>query len=271
MARYLVFDTNHFDFATRVDTTYRKEYFNDFVFSGVRDRRVYGLTKITPSMNVEYDVNGLKFLGYVLGATSGNTLLPSSGNPTYMNSISVEVDGERAGMGTTAVDTWELTSEEGNPVKAQFTGIGMSTTNPILTPYDANFCSAVVMPADLILKLGGVTTEYSRLQISVNNNVDVIFRNQIIPSSLRAQGLEVSGRIRVPNYMAGGISDNTMSVGNVTVGTIFLGTIKLTELPARATGFDLPETDYAFTIYPPCATGEYSMKAVMATAANTIW
>jgi len=271
MARYLVFDTNHFDFATRVDTTYRKEYFDDFVFSGARDRRIYGLTKITPSMDVGYDINGLKFLSYVLGNISGVTITPSSLNPTYMNSISVEVDGETAGMGITCVDTWELTSEEGNPVKAQFTAIGKTTVSPVLTAYNANFCSAVVMPADLILKIGEVSIEYSRLQLNVNNNVEVIFRNQTLPSSLRAQGLEVSGRIRVPNYMAGGITDNIVSIGNGAIGTIHLGTIKLTELPARASGFDLPETDYAFTVYPPCATGEYAMKVILSAAGSTIW
>jgi len=230
MGRYLEFGTvaSHFNFALRADFSERREYFRDFVLGGTRDKRIYGLTRITPSVTASYDLDGLKFLEYVLGTLNGTTIEVASNLPVS-GSIAVDVDGEGYQIKNAQVDTWELTVET----------------------------------------LEGATISYSRFVLRLNNQIDVIHRSDTLPSSLRPTGLEVSGRIRVPNYATGFGSEGSMQITIANIGTIYIPTVKFTEIPPRVTGFDLPETEVSFEGFP--SGNNPAIRVVLADTVDMNW
>lgn len=262
MGRYFKFDTYNFNFATRCDISWRKEYFMDFVFGGERSDRAYGLTRITPQLTAAYDVDGLYFLKNVIG--SAGTTIPctiSVAETPQINTIGASVDTESAGILNAKVDTWEITAEEGNPVRAEFTCIGRNTTVFGAGSYSADFDSNVIMPSDCTLTLGASPVSFSLFSLRIGNGLQSIFKSSTLPVTIRATGLEITGRLRVPNYYDPTIQDNSISMAYGTIGTIFIGAAKFLEIPPRVTGYDLPETEYSYTGFP--GAGITAIKAIL--------
>lgn len=261
MARALRFDsTMFFNFATRADVLWRKEYFMDFVFGGDRDARAFGLTKITPEITVAYDVDGLRFLNYAIGSLVTGTVVTS--DLIQLSTISCNVDGEIAGIRDAKIDTWEITVEEGNPVKAEFTAIGKDTTVAGPATYSSDFTSPVLMPSSCTIKIGTNTIDFSLFSMRVNNNIETIFKSGTVPSTLRPGGLEIGGRIRVPNYYYANVTDGSLTAQFGTIGTIVISTAKITEIPPRVTGYDLPETEFAWSGFPG-GSGTPTVRAIL--------
>ena len=250
MGRYFRFDTNTINFVTRCDTSIKREHFTDFVFSGERDQRIYGLTKITPSITCAYDVDGLLFLKNVLGTISADNKTITVGDLPNIGSINISVDGENAGILNAKIDTWDFTIEEGQPAKAEWTAIGRNTTAVDTASYVTNFSSPVLMPSDFTLVINTNTIDFTRFNLNINNQLNPIFKTSTLPVTIRSSGLEVEGKIRLMNYSTDGVTDGSLKLVCGAVGTILLATIRVTEIPPKATGYDLPETEYSFTAFP---------------------
>jgi len=265
MGRYFKFDGNTFDFATRADVSWRYEYWNEFVFGGERDQRVYGLTKITPSITAEYDLNGLKFLKYALGSLEATGVTVTVSDLPQIATIHAGVDGIWAGILDAKIDTWSMSVEENGPVKAEFTAIGKNTTSATATVYSADFCTNVMMASDVSVVVGTNTIDYTRFNLNINNGLEPIFKGSTIPQTIRPTGLEIDGRIRVADYLDTDIVNTSLAVHIGTIGDIYIPIIKITEIPPRVTGYDLPEAEYAFNGYPGC-----TVSAIWANLDNTI-
>jgi hypothetical protein len=264
MGRYFRFDGNTFDFATRCDVTERREYFNEFTFGGQRDQRIYGLSKVTPMLTAEYDVNGLYFLRNVLGTLSAT--IPSTmtiAEVPEIGTISADIDGIYAGITQAKVDTWNFTVEENGPARVEFAAIGKGFAGTAPTAYTADFCSTVVMPYNVGVTVNTSSIGFTRFNLNVNNALTPIFKNATLPQTIRATGLEVDGKIRVADYKNANIADGSLCVVVSPIGTIYIPTIKVTEIPSRARGFDLPEAEYSFIGFPSCT--DQAIKAVLGT------
>jgi len=252
MARYFEFDGNSIDFPTRADFVERREYFEDFILGGGRDLRAYGLTRITPSLTVEYDVNGLKFLKYAMGTigtTSPYTVTVASTLPS--GDYKVTVDDDHMSIHDAKVDTWEITIEEGNPVKAEFTVIGKTMGTDGASQFTPDFNNMPILPHECTLIIGGSTvTEWTRISLRINNALEAIHKTSSLPVTIRETGLEITGRIRAPEYSSSWASEGGMTLIIGDAGTIKVRQIKFTEIPPRVTGFDLPETEISFSGYP---------------------
>ena len=262
MGRYFKFDANYFNFATRCDVSWRKEYFMDFVFGGERSDRAYGLTRITPQLTAAYDVDGLYFLKNVIG--SAGTTLPCTitvADTPQIGTIGCSVDTESAGILNAKVDTWEITVEEGAPVRSEFTAIGRNTTTFGASSYSADFGSNVLMPSDCIVNVGVTPVSVSLFSMRIGNGLEPIFKTSTLPVTIRATGLEVTGRLRVPSFLDSSVQDNSLSCVYGTIGTIFIGAAKFLEIPPRVTGYELPETEYSWTGFP--GAGITALKAVL--------
>ena len=272
MGRYLRFGAADatgytFNFATRCDVTYRKEYFMDFVFGGSRADRAFGLTRITPELTAAYDVDALGFLRYVLGNVDG-TVTPwtvtVAADPGNIGTIACEVDGEAAGITNAKVDNWELSVEEGAPARANFTAIGRGTyTVSTVTPYTADFSSSVLMPSNFSLTINTSACSFSLFSMRINNALDSIFKTDTLPVTLRPTGLEITGRIRVPQYAGTYVTDGSITLVAGTIGTIYIGNAKVMEIPPRVTGYELPTTEYSYTGFPQTAAGGYAIRAII--------
>jgi hypothetical protein len=252
MGRYFRFNTNTFNFATRCDVTWRKEYFTEFTFGGARDQRIYGLTRVTPSLTCAYDMDGLKFLQYVLGTISANGATISVSDLPEISTIHAGIDyaNENAGILNAKIDTWEFTVEEGNIAKAEFNAIGKDTTTIAPTAYTTDFNSSPLMPYNFSVTINTSSIDFNRLNLRINNGLQAIFKTSTLPVTLRPTGLEIEGRIRVPNYITDAMVDGSLRIVCGTIGTIDLATCKVTEIPVKAQGYDLPETEYSFTAFP---------------------
>jgi hypothetical protein len=260
MGRYFRFDGNTFDFATRCDVTERREYFNEFTFGGQRDMRIYGLSKVTPMLTAEYDVNGLYFLKNVLGTATGSSITIGA-DPGEIGTISADIDGTYAGITQAKVDTWNFTVEENSPARVEFSAIGRGFAGTAPTAYTADFCSTVVMPYNVVVNVNGTSIGFTRFNLNINNALQPIFKNATLPQTIRATGLEVDGKIRVADYKNANIADGSLSVAVNPIGTIFVPTVKITEIPSRARGYDLPEAEYSFIGFPTCT--DQAVKAVL--------
>ena len=269
MPRYLdgtVPSTIYFDFPTRADFSKRIEYFEDFILGGGRDKLAYGLTRITPQLTVTYDLNGLKFLQYVMGSITGTgtlTITTAATLPTV--TFRVLTDDGTMSIHDAKVDSWQITVEEGNPVRSEFTVIGKTIGAEAGASFSPDFANMPIVPSQVTLNIAGTpNTLWTRLNIQISNAITPIFGTSSIPTALREAGLSVTGRIRAPKYYqwaAEGSID--LIIGGV--GTITIGSAKFTELPPRVTGFDLPETEISFKGYPGV-----SADAIKATATNTL-
>lgn len=251
MARYFEFSGNSIDFPIRADFTERREYFEDFVLGGGRDLRAYGLTRITPNLTVEYDVNGLRFLRYVLGSETGTSPYTITvGSTLPVADYKVTVEGDNMSIHSAKVDTWEITIEEGNPVRAEFTVIGRNIGSQAALPFSPDFNNMPILPHQCTLNINGViNTLWTRISLRINNALEPIFKTSSIPVEIRETGLEITGRIRAPEYT------NWAPEGSIDLivgraGTITVRNVKFTEVPPRVTGFDLPETEISFSGYP---------------------
>jgi hypothetical protein len=265
MGRYFRFDNNTLNFATRCDVDVKNDHFTDFTFGGERDQRIYGLTKITPSLSCSYDMDGLKFLQYVLGSISANNATITVTDLPELGTISAAVDGEYAGITQAKIDTWKFTIEEGSPAKAEFTATGKNTVTVGPSSYSADFCSSVLMPSDFRLTINTSSIDFTRINLNINNALTPIFKTSTLPVTIRPTGLEIDGKIRVPTYMSNAVTNGSLRIVCGTIGNIDLATIRVTEIPNKVTGFELPETEYSFTAFPTC-TGQ----AIKVTLSNTI-
>lgn len=265
MGRYFRFDTNTINFATRCDVTWRKEHFTDFVFGGERDQRIYGLTRITPSLTCAYDVDGFKFLDYVLGTHSTDFTTLSVSDLPQMSTVHLSVDGENAGILNAKVDNWELTVEEGAPARAEWTAIGRDMTTVAATAYTTNFDSAVLMPCDFRMTINTSSIDFTRFNLRINNGLDAIFKTSTLPVTIRPTGLEIDGRIRIPNYLTDQVTNGSLRIVCGTIANIDLATVRVTEIPPKVTGYDLPETEYSFIAFPKGTT-----QAIKVLLSNTI-
>ena len=252
MARYFEFSGNSIDFPTRADFVERKEYFEDFVLGGGRDLRAYGLTRITPNLTVAYDVNGLRFLKYALGSESGTaspyTITVGSTLPTA--DYKVTVDDDNMSIHDAKVDTWEITIEEGAPVRAEFTVIGKTLGTEAASAFTPDFNNMPILPHECTLKIGGTpNTLWTRISLRINNALEAIHKTSSVPVDIRETGLEITGRIRAPEYSEWA-NEGSIDLIIGSAGTIIVRQVKFTEVPPRVTGFDLPETEISFSGYP---------------------
>lgn len=246
--RYFQFSGGTIDFVTRVEFSKRVEYYSDFVLGGTRDRTVYGLTRITPQVTVAYNVNGLKFLQYVMGSISGSTIMIASTIPFSFYNVSTP-EGT-VSVSDAKVDTWELTIEEGSPIRAEFTAIARSIGASPASPYTPDFNSPPKMPSDATLTINGVAnTLWNRLTVRIDNGIEPLFKTSTLPVELRETGLEVTGRLRAPLFREWA-SEGSVNIIIGGVGTIVMPSVKFTEVPPRVSGFDLPETEISFRAYP---------------------
>ena len=266
MGRYLSFNGNYFNFPIRADFRKRKEYFSDYVLSGGRDKAIYGVIRITPELTAEYDVNGLRFLEYVLGTVSddGATISVESTLPTA--DYKVTVDSDNMSIHNAKVNTWELRIEEGNPVRAEFSVIGNTIGTEAATQYNVCFSSLPLLPNQCTLFIDGVAnTIWNRISVRINNNLEPLFKGSTIPQEIRERGLEVTGAIRANEYSEF-LSEGSIDLVLGTIGTLVMANVKLTEVPARVRGFDLPETEISFQAFPVCTDND----AIIAYLGDTI-
>ena len=256
MGRYLSFDGNHFNFPLRADFRRRVEYFSDFVLGGTRDKAIYGLVRITPELTVQYDVDGLAFLRYVLGTVSADGVTVSVATTLPSADYKVTVDDDHLSVLEAKVNTWELTIEEGNPVRAEFTVIGKAYGSDVAETYSPPFCDIPVRPSECTLCVdGSPNTLWNRISVRVNNNLEPLFKGSTLPQDIRERGLEVELTVRAPEF------GEFMSEGSIDItigdkGTIVLPNVKFTEVPARVEGFDLPESELSFRAYPYCTEAD---------------
>jgi len=263
MARYLDMvtdtpETIHFDFATRADFSERKEYFSDFVLGGGRDLKAYGLTRITPTLTMTYDVNGLNFLKFVLGHSdyTRDTVNPSTLTPKGTIGtldVRVTVESENMSIHNGKVNTWEITVEEGNPVRAEVNIIGKSIGTEAANTYNPDFSDMPLMPYEVTISTGGSELDFTRFNIRISNALQAIFKTSSIPVEIREAGLDVTGRIRANNF-SNWATEGPWTISFGTIGTIILHQVKFMEIPPRVTGFDLPETEINWTAYPTAST-----------------
>jgi hypothetical protein len=269
MPRYLdgtVPSTIYFDFPTRADFSKRIEYFEDFILGGGRDKLAYGLTRITPQLTVTYDLNGLRFLQYAMGSLAGTvapfTISVASTVPTI--TFRVLTDDGTMSIHDAKVDSWQITVEEGNPVRAEFTVIGKTIGAEAGASFSPDFNNMPQTPDKVTLNIGGTpNTLWTRLNVQISNAIATVFGTSSIPTQLRESGLSVTGRIRAPKYYQWA-TEGSMDIVMGTIGTLTIGNCKFTEMPPRVTGFDLPETEISFKGYPGVTSD-----AVKAVIGNT--
>jgi len=164
------------------------------------------------------------------------------------------------------VNTWELTIEEGNPVRAEFTVIGKNYGADAAETYSPPFCSIPVLPSECTLYVGGVpNTLWNRISLRVNNNLEPLFKGSTIPQEIRETGLEVELTVRAPEF-GEFMSEGSIDLAIGSKGTIVLPNVKFTEVPARVEGFDLPESELSLRAYPYCTEAD----AIQVILADTI-
>ncbi|MEM2261394.1 MAG: phage tail tube protein, partial [Ignisphaera sp.] len=202
------------------------------------------------------------FLYYVLGSISTTTIAVGSTIPESFYYVTVE--NENMSLHGAKVDTWELTVEEGSPVRAEFTAIGKNIGTTGASPFTPDFNNPPKMQSDVSVTVGGSTIEYNRLSLRISNGIEPIYKGSLNPQELRETGLEVTGRIRAPKYSQF-ISEGAMVITISNVGQISMPNVRLTEVPPRVSGFDLPETEISFRAYP--TTTEDAIKV---TLTNTL-
>ena len=207
MGRYFRFDTNYFDFATRADFNWRRDWFSEFVFGGSRDKRIYGLTRVTPTATWTYDVNGLKFLYYATGSISTNGVTITVGDTPEIGTLHAGVDGINAGITGAKVDTWEFTVEEGGPARVEVNAIGKNTTTVAPTAYTTDIDQTVIMPYDVSVTINTSSIGYTRFNLRVSNDLQPIFKTATLPNTIRPQGLMVEGRVRCQDYLDTDVTD----------------------------------------------------------------
>jgi len=252
VARYFQFDSKNFDFVVRADFSVRREVFEEFTWGGSRDKSVYGVTRVSPEVTVEYDLNGLQFLYYVLGSVSpavGSvpaTIVPADTIPEL--DYKVTVDNSYFAVTDAKVDTWELTVEEGSPVRAEFTARGRNySTTSGASSYSSDYSVLPVMIHQTTISTGGSDFTFARFNLRVNNNLEPEYKTSTLPLRLLERGLEVTGRIRLQTWTVPSNGPVTISLGNA--GTIILGYVIWTEIPPRARGWEYPEEELSFTAY----------------------
>ena len=268
MARYyeIVYgSTINLDFPIRAAYSVSKNWFQDFVLGGGRDKKAYGLTQITPSLTTAYDVNGLGLLQYVLGSaaapntTSAHTLIPLS--TIHEIAQRVTVDDEHLELQNAKIDTWEIVVETAAPIRAEFTTTGRGTTGTSASVFTPNYNNMPLVRADCSLFIGGVEdTNFTRLALNINNNLEPIFKTGTFPATIRPQGLDITGRLRA-NKFSEFASAGSWDIYFGNVGTITLHTVNVLEVPPSVSGFDLPEVELAFTAFPTANT--VALTAVM--------
>lgn len=259
MARYFEFSGGSIDFPTRADFSKRIEYFEDFVLGGGRDLKAYGLTRIIPQITVTYDVNGLNFLQYVLGKSGSatinsiaTTLVPYT--TIYTSDYKVSTESGTMSLHDAKVDTWEITIEEGEPVRAEFTAIGKTIGASAASAFSPDFSEMPLKPSDVTLKIGGSTNAlWSAINLRISNGIEALCKTDSVPVDIREAGLEITGRIRAREYYQWA-NEGSVDIIFSNRGTITLHSVKFTEVPPTVTGFDLPETEIAFTAYPTATT-----------------
>ena len=257
MARYyeIVYgSTINLDFPTRAAYSVNKRWFQDFILGGGRDKKAYGLTQITPSLTTAYDVNGINLLQYVLGSAGAPSTV-SAHTLTALSTIHeidqrVSVDGEHFELQDAKIDTWEIVVETGEPVKAEFTSVGKSTTGTSASVFDPNFNNMPLVRSDCSLYVNGVeNTDFIRFALNINNNIEPIFKTSTTPDTIRLQGLDITGRIRAYKYSEF-VAQGSWDICFGSLGSITLHTVNVLEVPPSVSGYDLPEVELAFTAFP---------------------
>lgn len=266
MARYFEFTGGTIDFPTRADFSKRSEYFEDFVLGGGRDLRAYGLTRIIPQITVTYDLNGMRFLEYVIGGTGGTLTVQATVPESFYK---VTTESGTMSIHDAKIDTWELTVEEGNPVRAEFTAIGKTIGADTASAFSPDFANMPLKPSDVTLTIGAATnTLWSGINVRINNALEPLCKTDSIPVEIREAGLEITGRLRAKEYYEWA-TESSMDITLGTLGTLRLHSCKFHEVPPTVTGFDLPETEIAFVAYPTATT--CALTAFKSTVATAKW
>ncbi len=254
MARYLdiVYEGNtvHFNYPLRAEIGLRKEYFRDFVLGGQRDQAITGLTRYRPEITVEYDVCGFKFMDLALGGSIPQSTLPYA-------DIRVTIDDEDISIEDAKVDSWEITWEEGQPTRARVTFLGKRKGETSASPFSVNYDKAVYTLGNCTIKLNNTEIKATRYNIRINNNIQPLYYGNTLPQDLKEQALEIEGRIRFAEFKD--VSDGPITI--IGSGfTIELPNVKFTEVPPRATGMEVPETEARFMALP--GSGGYAIKII---------
>jgi hypothetical protein len=247
MARYLEIGSgNTIDFPTRAEFAKKIDYYDDFVLGGNRDRRAYGLVKITPTMTLTYDVNGFKFLEAVLGSGTG-TIIPGTTIPAYDYKVLTE-RGTKS-IHSAKVNSWELTVQEGNPVTAVANINGTSIGASSAAVFVPDFNNMPYLPYQCTLKIGGsANTLWTQLSVKIDNALQSIFKTSSIPVDIREAGLSITGKITAPEFYEWAAEGSMDIIFPST--TIIIGTAKFTNVPGGVQGYDLPDSAIEFAGYP---------------------
>ncbi len=252
MARYLdiIYGANtvHFNFPLRAEIGLRKEYFRDYILGGARDQAVTGLTRYRPEITVEYDVCGFLFKDIALGGDTPTSTIP------YVD-VRVTIGNESISIEDAKVDSWEITWEEGQPARARVTFVGKNKGETGADSYSVDYDKAVYTLGNCTIKLNGTEIKATRYNIRINNNIQPLYYGNTLPQDLKEQALEIEGRIRLAEFSE--VSDGSISIEGPDF-TIELPNVKFTEVPPRATGMEVPETEARFMALP--GSGGYAIK-----------
>jgi len=233
--------TVYFNYPIRGEYSKRKDYFSDFVFGGARDQSVTGLSRERPELTVEYDLCGLRVGTIVLGSTIPQDTIP------YVK-VRINVDGEILSLEGAKVDTWELNWEEGGPARGVIGFVGTITGTDAPTAYNIDYTQPVVVLPDCTITLNGSRIKATRYNIRVNNNLLPLYYGNVTPQEVREQGMAIEGRVRFAEWEKAP-SDGTIEITH-SAFTITLPNIKWTEIPPRARGLEVPETECRFQAFP---------------------
>jgi len=252
MGRYLDIvyqeSTIHFNYPLRAEIGLRKEYFRDFVLGGARDQAITGLTRYRPEITVEYDVCGFKFKDIALGGDTPKSTLP------YVT-VRVTIDDEDLSIENAKVDSWEITWEEGQPTRARVTFVGKAKGTTGASSFSVDYAKEVFTLGNCTIKLNGTELKATRYNIRVNNNIQPLYYGDTLPQDLKEQALEIEGRVRLAEFKE--VSDGSIQITGSGF-TIELPNVKWTEVPPRASGMDVPETEARFIALP--GIGGYAIK-----------
>ena len=270
MARYFGFSVpasgvwSTIDFPTNAEYTERKEYYEDFVLGGSRDKRVFGVTEISNEINVSYDLNGLKFIENVLGTINASSISTITADVPVNDYYTLTEEGTLCIKGA-KVNTWELVIETGEPVTAEFNAIGTLTDVSASQAFTPNFSVVPLKHCDCSLSVDStINSLWTRINLEIDNAIEPIYKTCTVPVDLREAGLEVTGALRAPEFYQL-VAEGSMEVRLGTVGTIVMPNVQFQEESNRVEGFDLPETEISFTAYPTASTN-----AVWVKLGNTI-
>jgi len=252
MARYLdiVYGTStiHFNYPLRAEIGLRKEYFRDFVLGGARDQAITGLTRYRPEITVEYDLCGFLFKNIALGGDTPQSTIP------YVD-VRVTIGDENISIENAKVDSWEITWEEGQPARARVTFLGKNKGTSGASSFSVDYSVGVYTLGNCTIKLNGTIMKATRYNIRVNNNIQPLYYGNSLPQELKEQALEIEGRVRLAEFKE--VSDGSIQITGSGF-TIELPNVKWTEVPPRASGMNVPETEARFIALP--GSGGYAIK-----------